>query len=192
VIRRRWRNSARRYGAVAIAFHWLMALLLLALIALGLWLVRLPDAGYHTVKIMLILYHKEIGVLAFAVAALRLAWRLVQRLPALEAGLPQWQQLAARLVHLCLYGLMFALPLTGWLMSSAAGFTVSFLGLADLPDLVPASDALFRELAFVHRWLAYALLALIAAHAGAALRHHFILGDATLSKMLSAARRRTG
>jgi cytochrome b561 len=192
VIPRRWRNGAQRYGAVAIALHWLLALLLFALLALGLWLVQLPDAGYDTVKIMLILYHKQLGVLAFALAALRLAWRLVQRLPALAAGLPDWQQLAARLMHLCLYGLMFALPVSGWLMSSAAGFTVSFLGLADLPDLVLASDTLFRELASLHRWLAYALLALAAAHAGAALHHHFLLRDDTLSKMLSAGRQRTG
>jgi cytochrome b561 len=188
----RWRNTAQRYGAVAIALHWLMALLLLVLLALGLYMVRQPDAGWDTAKIVLILYHKELGVLAFVLAGVRFGWRLAQRLPALVAGLPPWQQLAARLVHLCLYGLMFTLPLTGWLMSSAAGFTVSFLGLAPLPDLVPASDALFRALAFVHRWLAYALLAAVAVHAGAALRHHFLLGDETLSKMLTAARGRSG
>ena len=91
---------------------------------------------------------------------MRLAWRVGQALPALVETLPDWQKVTARLVHLCLYALMFALPLTGWLMSSAAGFTVSFLGLFELPDLVPPSDFRFRGLIAIHRWLAYALLAL--------------------------------
>lgn len=177
-------NTRQRYGAVAIALHWAMALLLVVLIALGWYLVRQPDVGYNERKIYLILYHKELGILALTLAVLRLAWRVGQALPALVETLPDWQQVAARLVHLCLYGLMFALPLTGWVMSSAAGFTVSFLGWFDLPDLVPVDDALYRTLVTAHRWLAYALAGAIALHAGAALRHHFVFRDDTLRKIL--------
>ena len=177
-------NTGQRYGAVAIALHWAMALLLAALLALGWYLARQPDVGYDSRKIYLILYHKELGILALALVLLRLAWRVGQALPALVDTLPDWQKVAARLVHLCLYGLMFALPLTGWLMSSAAGFTVSFLGWFDLPDLVPPDDALYRALLVAHRWLGYALAGAIALHAGAALRHHFVFRDDTLRKML--------
>ena len=180
----RWRNTGERYGAVAIALHWVMALLLLALVALGWYLVRLPDVGYDTRKIYLILTHKELGILALALALVRLAWRVGQALPALTDTLPDRQKVLARLVHLCLYALMFALPLTGWLMSSAAGFTVSFLELFDLPDLVRADDFLYGVLVTAHRWLAYALVGTIVLHAGAALRHHFVFRDATLTKML--------
>jgi cytochrome b561 len=179
-----WRNTAQRYGIAAIAFHWLGALLLFALLALGVWMVRQPDAGYDSVKIVLILAHKQMGMGAFLLATVRLAWRIGQPLPALTPGLPAWQQFVARLVHLCLYGLMFALPLTGWWMSSAAGFPISLLGGPVLPDLVPVSDPLFREFALVHRWLAWALLAAVALHAGAALRHHFLRHDDTLERML--------
>ncbi len=178
------RNTGERFGAPAIALHWLMALLLVGLIASGLYMASMPDVGFDTRKIVLILYHKEAGILALTLALLRLAWRVGNALPALVDTLPRWQQVTARLVHLCFYALMLALPVTGWLMSSAGGFPVSFLSLFELPDLIAASDYRFHGLIAIHQWLGYALLALTLVHAGAALRHHFLLGDATLRRML--------
>jgi cytochrome b561 len=175
------------YGAMAIALHWLMAIVLLALVVLGLYMVSLPDVGFDMWKIYLILYHKQLGVLAFTLAVLRLAWRVGRALPALVATLPEWQKVIARFVHLCLYGLMFALPVTGWLMSSAAGFPVSFLGLFQLPDVVSPNEYLFRAYAQAHKWLSYGLIGLTLVHAGAALRHHFLNKDETLQKMLPGA-----
>jgi cytochrome b561 len=177
-------NSERRYGAVAMALHWLMALLLSALVVLGLYMSRLPDVGFDTRKIRLILYHKQLGIVALTLVALRLLWRLGNVLPRLAETLPDWQKVVARFVHLCFYALMLALPLTGWLMSSATGIPVSALGLFTLPDLVPYDDRLFHALVGVHRYLGYALIACMAAHIGAALRHHFLLRDCTLKKML--------
>jgi cytochrome b561 len=177
-------NGETRYGTVAVALHWLMAVLLIALVVLGVYMVRLPDAGFDTRKIGLILYHKELGMLTLALAALRLAWRVGNVLPRLVERLPEWQKVVARLVHLGFYGLMFALPLSGWLMSSAAGFPVSLLGLFTLPDLVRQDDYLFQLFVAIHRYLGYALILLIIVHAGAALRHHFLFRDDTLLKML--------
>jgi len=172
---------------LAMALHWLMALLLSALIALGLYMTRLPDVGFDTWKIGLILYHKQLGIGALALVALRLLWRAGNVLPHLVETLPDWQKVIARFVHLCFYALMLALPLTGWLMSSAAGISVSFLGLFMLPDLVPYDERLFHTLVDVHRCLGYALIVCMAAHIGAALRHHFVLRDDTLKKMLPGA-----
>ena len=177
-------NSERRYGAVAIALHWLMALLLSALVALGLYMTRLPDVGFDTWKIRLILSHKQLGILALMLVAVRLLWRLGNVMPRLVETLPDWQKVLARFVHLCFYGLMLALPVTGWLMSSATGIPVSVLGLFTLPDLVPYDDRLFHALVEVHRSLGYALIVFMAAHIGAALRHHFLWRDSTLKKML--------
>jgi cytochrome b561 len=177
------RNTVQRYGAVAIALHWLMAALLVALLAMGLYMVSLPDVGFDTRKIALILYHKQFGLLALALAALRLAWRVGNALPSLAETLPEWQKVIARLVHLCFYGLMLALPITGWLMSSAGGIPVSLFGLFDLPDLVAYDEFLFQAFIEIHRWLGYALVVCIAIHAGAALRHHFLFKDETLKKM---------
>ncbi len=178
------RNTEDRFGAVAMLLHWLMALLIIGLVALGLYMVSLPDAGFNTKKIMLIIYHKQLGISVLVLFAVRLAWRLTHILPRLAAHLPEWQKVAARFVHLCFYALMFMLPLTGWLMSSAAGIPVSFFGLFTLPDFLPHDEYLFRRLIDIHEWLGYMLIFFIFIHVGAALRHHFVFKDDTLRKML--------
>jgi cytochrome b561 len=161
-----------------------MAALLCALIVLGLYMVSLPDAGFDRSKIMLIIYHKELGLAAFGLAAIRWAWRMGNTLPAMVESQPFWQKFAAHFVHLCLYGMMLALPITGLLMSSAAAIPVSLFGLFYLPDLVQPSEPLFRLFVGIHGWLGYGMLLAIGVHAGAALWHHFLLRDDTLEKML--------
>jgi cytochrome b561 len=179
-----WANTSSRFGTVSIVLHWGMALLILLLIVLGLTMVSLPDAGFDTRKITLILVHKALGLIVLFTVAVRVAWRAGNVLPDLTGGPPMWQQVTARLVHLLLYALMFALPLTGWLMSSAGGYPVSFFGLFDLPDLIPVNEWLFRRLIELHRWLAWSLILLLSLHAGAALDHHLRLRDDTLTRML--------
>jgi cytochrome b561 len=181
-------NTEQRYGAVAIALHWLMAVLLVFLCALGIYMAGLPDVGFDTKKIALILYHKQFGMLALIVAALRLAWRVGNALPQLVETLPDWQKVTARFVHLCFYALMLALPISGWLLSSAAGFTISLFGWFDLPDLVPFNDHLFHTFDDIHKWLGYALIALILIHAVAALSHHVLSRDETLKRMMPEPR----
>jgi len=182
------RNTRDRYGFVAIVFHWVIAIVLAALIVLGLYMVSLPDVGFDTKKIALILYHKELGIVALALAALRLGWRVGNALPQLVEELPDWQKVAARFVHLCFYAMMFALPVTGWIMSSAAGIPVSLFGLFELPDLVSYNDRLFHTFIDIHKWLGYGLIVLIVIHAAAALRHHLVFKDETLKKMWTGSR----
>jgi cytochrome b561 len=176
-------NTPRRYGALAIVLHWTMAGLLLVLVALGLYMGTLPDVGFDRVKITLILVHKGLGMLALGLLLVRLAWRAGNVLPRLADGMPAWQQVAARFAHLWLYALMLALPLTGWVMSTAGGYPVSFFGWFELPDLGPRNEALFHLWIEVHHWLAYALIALVAVHAAAALQHHWVDRDDTLQRM---------
>src|SRR5260370_9257053 len=107
------RNSMRRYGGVAIALHWTMAILLVALVATGLYMTRLPDVGYDQVKIRLLIYHKELGIVALWLAMMRFAWRFGNELPALVRGMPEWQLVAPRFVPLFFYALMFPLPMPG-------------------------------------------------------------------------------
>lgn len=177
-------NTEERFGAVAILFHWSMAFLIIGLAALGLYMDMLPDVGFSTKKIILILAHKEVGLLVLVVLPMRFAWRLTHVLPEFATHQPDWQKIAARFVHLCFYALMFALPITGLLMSSAAGIPVSFFGLFTLPDFLPRDDYLFQQLIAVHKGFAYAILSFLCVHAGAALMHHFVLKDDTLRKML--------
>lgn len=177
-------NSERQYGLVAIALHWVMAVLLTVLIVLGIYMVRLPDVGFNRTKITLIFVHKEIGVLVLAAAALRLAWRQVNPLPQLLETVPEWQQIAAAFVHITLYAMMLAQPLIGWVMSSASGIPVDFLGLFSLPNLVRRDEKLFQLLRSLHDWLGFVMAAFVCLHAAAALRHHFLLRDPTLRRIL--------
>lgn len=180
-------NTDQRYGAVAIALHWLMVVLLIALTLVGLYMSGLPDVGFNKNKILLVLYHKEYGILALGLASVRLAWRVGNVLPVLVENLPDWQKVAARFVHLSFYALMFALPISGWLMSSAAGIPVYFFGIR-LPDFIAQDEYLFQAFIEIHKWLGYALIVLIVVHSGAALRHHFFYRDDTLKKMLPGMR----
>ena len=184
-------NTPERYGTLAVALHWIAALLIAALLAVGFYMVSLPEAGFDKAKILLILYHKELGVLVLLLAAARLAWRLAWPLPRLEPG-PDAQRIAARVVALWLYVLMLALPLTGWIMSSAAAMPVSFFGVGFLPDLVQRDDFLFRAMRRAHEWLAWTLVALLVLHVGAALWHHFVKRDRTLAHMLPPKPSRLG
>lgn len=177
-------NTEHRYGVVGVLFHWSMGILIVALAGLGLYMVTLPDVGFNLKKITLILYHKDIGMLVLVLVVLRLAWRLSNVIPQATKDLPDWQQIAARFVHLCFYALMFALPISGWLMSSAAGFPVSLLDLVPLPDLISHNDYLFQGFLAIHKWLGYGFIFFILIHTGAALGHHFIFKDDTLRKML--------
>lgn len=177
-------NTEDRYGAVAILFHWSMAILVIGVAALGLYMATLPDVGFNTEKITLILVHKGFGMLVLVLLVPRLLWRLTQTLPRLVAHLPDWQKIAARFVHLAFYALMFALPMSGWLMSSAAGIPVTFFGAFSLPDLIQYNDYRFQRLIDIHQWLAYGFIFFIGIHVGAALRHHFVFKDDTLRKML--------
>jgi cytochrome b561 len=178
-------NTRSRYGAVSMLLHWGMAAVLVLLLALGWWMVTLPDAGFDREKITVILAHKAIGMAALAAVVVRIVWRNFTLLPGLPDAVPAWQKSAAYFVHLCFYALMIALPVTGWLMSSAGGYPVYlWFDRFELPDLIRNDPWMFRMLIAVHSWLAYALAICICAHAAAALVHHFLRRDDTLRKML--------
>src|SRR3990167_5759748 len=173
------KNSADQYGIIAIFLHWLMAILIIGLLALGLYMVPLPIS--HA-KLKLYGWHKEYGLLALGLVALRLIWRLLNITPRLT--LPFLEKLAARTVHWAFYVFMFAMPISGWLITSAAGLPASFFGLFVLPNLVSPNEEsrmLFEE---IHQWLGYGLIVTILLHASAALKHHFVNKDDILMRML--------
>lgn len=177
-----------RYTGTAIALHWTMAALIVAGFAVGFTMVDLP---FSPKKLAAYSYHKWIGVTVFALACARLVWRLTHRAPPLPAALPRWQAAASGAVHLLLYALMFAIPLTGWLFSSAAGVPTVPFGVAalQLPDLIERNKETADLLRFVHRCLNYSLAALVGLHAAAALGHRLIDDHGILGRMLPGTRR---
>lgn len=175
------KNTRLQFGSIAIALHWIMALLIIGLLGVGLYMVELP-LGLQ--KLRWYRWHKEFGILVLVLVSFRLGWRFLNVSPDLPDHLANWQKFAAKLVHWALYGFMIANPITGWMLSSSAGLPVSFFGLFILPDLVGPSEALKALLSGVHKWLAYGLIVTLCAHIGAALRHHFIYKDNILRRML--------
>lgn len=171
------------YTRTAKTLHWLMAVLFFGLLALGFYMHDLPLSPE---KLKLYSWHKWAGVTVFLLVWLRLAWRVTHRPPALPASMPKFMQLAAHAGHLALYLLMIAIPLSGWLMSSAKGFQTVWFGVLPIPDLLGKDKELGALLAEVHEILNLVFIAVIAGHIGAALKHHFIDKDDILSRMLPA------
>ncbi|MBU1395719.1 MAG: cytochrome b [Gammaproteobacteria bacterium] len=169
-----------RYSTPAIVLHWLVALLIFATFPLGLYMVDLPLSPD---KLKLYSYHKWIGVSVFLLVTIRLGWRLTHTPPALPDGIAAWQRRASAVTHGLLYGLMVAIPLSGWLMSSAKGFQIVWFGVLPLPDLLEKNRELGELLAGVHKALNFTLLGLVILHVGAALKHHFIERQPFLQRM---------
>ncbi len=169
------------YTRTAIALHWLVAVLILAALLLGLVMTEMPLSPQ---KLKFYSWHKWLGVTVFLLVVLRLAWRVTHRPPPLPASLPAWQRSAAEATHWLMYALMLAIPLSGWLMSSAKGFQTVYLGVIPIPDLLAKDEALGNLLDIVHQVLAYGLIALLVVHVAAALKHHWVDRDDVLTRML--------
>lgn len=168
------------YTRTAIVLHWGMALMLACLFAVGLYMADLPLSPW---KLQIFSWHKWAGVTAFLLVSVRLAWRFTHKPPVLPSSVTPLLQWVAHVGHFAIYLLMFAIPLSGWLMSSAKGFQTVYFGVLPIPDLIGKNKALGAQLAEVHETLNYVLLALVTGHAAAALKHHFWDRDVVLARM---------
>lgn len=176
-----FRNTARAWGALSKSLHWIIVLLILTQWYVGMHAISL---GNSPAKIGWFFWHKSIGMTVLMLAILRLVWRWMNPVPTLEGLAQGWERLAARFSHVALYALIFAMPITGWLMSSARGFSVSWFWLFQWPDLVPRDEALFENLQWLHKHLFQALVVIAVLHILGALKHHFIDRNEVLKRML--------
>lgn len=181
-------RSTARYSAGAIAFHWIIALLIL-LNYVAVWVAStMPKPE----KMQVMANHKAIGLTILTLSVLRILWRLTHRAPPFAAGVKRWEAALARTVHTLFYVLIIAIPLTGWAMVSSfgAGKPVSWFGLVDVPALPVSSDratsGAFNE---AHELLAIAVLLLLMLHVAGALKHQFFDRDGTLGRMVPFLRR---
>jgi cytochrome b561 len=168
------------YNGTAKTLHWLTFVLMSGTFALGLYMADLPLGPD---KLKLFSWHKWAGVTVFVLVALRLGWRLLNTPPPLPAGMPNWERRAAEASHRLLYLLALAQPVSGWIMSSAKGFTTVWFGVLPLPNLVGKNLPLGDALATVHENLAWILVGFVALHVLAALKHHLIDRDDVLARM---------
>ncbi len=178
------RNTSISYGLIAIALHWLMALILFAMFGLGLWMVELNyyDSWYHDAPYL----HKGIGMLLLMTLVFRLIWRMINVRPALMGA--AWERLVALGVHRLHYVLLFALTITGYLIPTAEGVGIDVLGWFTVPALFSFDKAAADLVGLLHLYLAWAVMGLAAMHAAAALKHHYIDKDSTLLRMFGLHR----
>ncbi len=191
--------SARdRYTSVAIALHWLIALLVIVQLAGGFFMDSLQEPQ-AALKFQLFQLHKSFGVTIFFLTLFRLGWRLTHKIPPLPAAMPKWEKMAARVSHAGFYVLLVAMPLIGWAVVSSSPFAQSvqtfLFGVIHWPHLpffdgVADRKALSDEIAEIHEIVAFVMIGLIALHVAAALKHQFIDKDTVLAHMLPFARRR--
>ncbi len=170
-----WRNTAKKYGIVGQTLHWLVVIGIIAAYFTAEAVENDEAAGSFGA-------HDSIGITILALAALRLGWRLVDRPPPWPATMANYERVIARITHVTFYALLFALPITGWLLSSAEGNPVRYFDLFELPPLASSLDKdTFEDL---HETLFNVLLALSVLHVVGALKHHFWNGDHVLRSML--------
>jgi cytochrome b561 len=179
----------RRYDAIAIFLHWVTALAVIGLIAIGFVMTRL-SAGSH-MQFMLFQLHKSIGITVLVLSVVRLGWRVTHPTLPLPIAMPHWERVAARLSHAFFYGLLLGLPLLGWATVSASPLKIPTMlyGVLPWPDLPLVSDLsghgrLAERLGAVHGFGGLFMGGLLIVHVAAALRHHLIMKDTVLLRML--------
>ena len=175
------KNTPTGYGVLARALHWWMALLMIGLIGLGLFMTAQPDGDP---KWALYDLHKSLGSVVFMLFAIRIVWRHISPPPPMPSSMNALEQRIAHVAHVLLYLAMLALPVTGYLDSAWGGYHISVFGLFDVPMLLEKNEALFKIAVTAHQYIGYALGLLVLAHAGAALKHHFVAKDDVLKRML--------
>jgi cytochrome b561 len=176
-----FRNTNATYGSVARFLHWCIFVLITSMLTAGFIMINMENSPG---KFQLYALHKSFGILILFLAAVRLWWKFHNLSPELPDSLDIWQKRAAKANHIILYILMFAMPLSGWAMSSAAGFPVSVFGWFILPSLIPANKELLEFFREAHLIIAYLIIIMVLFHATAAFLHHFYYKDNVLKRML--------
>jgi cytochrome b561 len=172
----------QRYTTPAIALHWLIAVLIIGTFTLGLVMTDIP--GLSPTKLKYFSWHKWAGVTVLLLATVRLLWRLFNRAPGYPSDMPAWQRQAAHALHGLLYVLIFAVPLSGYFFTLAAGVPVVYFGLFQLPVVIQPDPELKIVLKAVHYWLNMLMAGLVGLHVAAALKHLLVDRDRIMQRML--------
>ena len=179
------RNTTSSWGRVSRWFHWIMAALIIGMLAFGWWMNHIaarPDRFFYRS------IHADIGYVVLLLTVIRLIWRGANPTPALPADTPRWHRIAARVSHGALYAVTILVAVLGWAHSGAhTPNYASWFGLFQVPQITSPDKAAADAYEDRHILFAYVLLALIVLHTGAALWHHFIKRDRVTARMVGGA-----
>jgi cytochrome b561 len=168
------------YDTVSRLFHWTTALLVLVMIPVGLVMAQEPPQPWGD---RLFILHKGLGPVVLVVVLARLAWRAFHPAPPLPPSVPPLQRSAAHLVHAALYAVLVAMPVSGYVFVDAGDYPIEALQALGIPPFIPKNPALSKAAETVHVTLAFVLIALIAAHVGAAALHGLVRRDGVVARM---------
>ncbi|MBN9486448.1 MAG: cytochrome b [Alphaproteobacteria bacterium] len=168
------------YRPVAKALHWITAIAVFGLLALGFWMVDLP---INLTKLQAFAWHKWIGLTVLLLTLARIAWRWYAPPPPLPDTVTSWERRLAPLSHGALLFLLLAQPVSGWLMSSAGGVEIFWFGLIPLPNPVPRDPDLVEVFRIIHEWLAWTLMGVLTLHLAAVVRHDVFRRDGIFRRM---------
>jgi len=173
------KNTKHGYGVAARFLHWFMALAIFAMFGLGLWIdsLSLYNPWYKTAPFL----HKSFGIMLFFMLVARLLWRLVNPQPD-DSHLTRTEQVLSHVTHIGFYVLLVVLMIAGYLISTAGGRPIEVFNLFSVPSFYQ-QKGLEDVAGFVHEILAFGIIGLAVVHAAAALKHHFIDRDVTLTRM---------
>ena len=175
-----FRNTKHAWGSLTKALHWIIVLLII-----NQWVIaERADALKGLEKLQALAWHKSFGMTILMLAVIRLVWRWLNPVPDLTAETRPWERVLAKISHVLLYALIFAMPITGWLMSSAKTYSVSWFNLFAFPNLVGKNEHIYELTHGLHEILFNVLVAVAVLHALGALKHHFIDRNDVLKRML--------
>lgn len=175
-------NTPQHYGVISAALHWLIAVVVYGMFALGLWMVTLSyyDGWYHQAPEL----HKSIGILLMMGLVIRVVWRFISPPPAALKSYSRLTRLGATLGHITLYALLFSIVVSGYLISTADGEPISVFGWFEIPATLADAGTQADLAGSLHLWFAWGVVILSLLHGLMALKHHFIDKDDTLNRML--------
>ncbi|MBA1147985.1 cytochrome b [Ectothiorhodospiraceae bacterium WFHF3C12] len=182
----RLRNSDQHWGLVAQLLHWLIAVLIVVMAALGWYMTTLKIS-----PTMFELYalHKSIGITILTLVVLRVAWRASNPTPALPGHMRTTERRLAHITHGLLYLILFAMPISGYVINSAAAFPLKVFGLFTIPNVIPENEAVKEAAQAFHETLIWVLIGILVLHVAGALKHHFVDRDNVLRRMIPGAER---
>lgn len=181
----RWKNTTHEFGIVAKLLHWVMGLTILSMLAFGFIMTSMPPGPVKWNFYYMI--HKSVGVTLLVLLFVRLFWRWTNPTPMLTVT--GFMAFMARLSVYVLYAAMFTMTLSGFIMSEAGNYPITFFNLFTIPVIIPLNPELSSKAATVHTYAAFATIGIACAHILAALFHHFVLRDSVLTRMWVRKRR---
>ena len=175
------KSTSDSYGFLAKAFHWIIALMIIGMIAVGFVMTAMEPAP---TKFFIYGLHKATGIVILALVFLRLMWRLYNPSPQLPLELTSWHRRMGKLSPIVLYFLLFLMPISGYILSEAGGYPISVYGLFIVPNFVEKNSEISKIASLIHEYGAFVFIGILVLHLSAALYHHFVLKNNVLQRML--------